>query len=124
MSKVIDKLDRAIAEFEDEDSELPFSERFSNLRKALMWNAFETIKRVKKNGLKDPVSDEDLYIQDQCSKQFRIMEKAYESELKMARSAGRKPEDIDIDYMKKIKEMKSTLSPIVRNMNEKTGTDG
>lgn len=112
--KTMDRLDKAIAEFEDEASEVPFSERFSNLRKALMWNAFETIKKVKKNGLKDPVSDEDLYIQDQCSKQFRIMEKAYESELKMARNTGKKPEDVDAAYLQKIIKMKSTIGDIVR----------
>jgi hypothetical protein len=57
-------------------------------------------------------------------KQFRIIERIYESELKQAKNAGKSAEDVDKEYLKRIKGMKSTLSPIVRDMNEKTGTDG
>lgn len=119
-----DKLDKAIEEFEDEESGVPFSERFANLRKAFMWNAFEALKKVKKYGTKSPISAEEEYKQVEGMKQFRIIERIYESELKQAKIAGKTAEDIDEEYLKKIKSMKSTLSPIVRNMNEKTGTDG
>ena len=44
----IDRLDAAIVAFEDEQSELTLGERISILREALMINAFEVLKRVKK----------------------------------------------------------------------------
>lgn len=119
-----DKLDKAIAEFEDEESGVPFSERFDNLRSAFLWNAFEAIKRIKKHGIKSPISAEEEYKQVEGMKQFRIIERIYESQLKSAKLAGKNSEDIDKEYLKKIKDMKNTLSPIVRNMNDKTGTHG
>lgn len=122
--RVPDKLDIAIAEFEDENSDIPFEQRLSNLRTALMWNAFEAIKRVKRYGTKSPLSEEEEYKQVECMKQFKMMEAMYNSELRMAKSTGKRSEDIDRDYLKKIHSMKDTIAPIVRNMNEKTGTNG
>lgn len=114
----MDKLDRAIAAFEDPESDEPFSERINALRKGWTDNAFETMKFIKANGLKNPVSEDKAYIQIEGIKQFRIMEKMYEAELRLAARTGRTKDDIDADWLKKIKESPSTLGDIVRRTDE------
>lgn len=109
-----DKLDKAIAEFEDEESGVPFSERFDNLRSAFLWNAFEAIKRIKKHGTKSPISAEEEYKQVEGMKQFRIIERIYESQLKSAKLAGKNSEDIDKEFLNRVRQKKSTIGEIVR----------
>lgn len=109
-----DRLDLAISQFEDESSEIPFSTRFSNLRRALMWNAFSKLKDIKKNGLKSKMSDEDVFIQEEAMKQFVLIEKMYNSELKAAKLEGKRQGDVDKEWLKKIKETASTIGEIVR----------
>jgi hypothetical protein len=125
--KISDKLDKAIAAFEDENSEKPFSERFSLMRWGWMDNAYETMKYIKKNGAKNPISDNKRYIQEEGIKQFSIMEKMYNLELKAGEKKGKKQEDIDTEWLKEVKKMKSSMGSIVRDMreglNEKTGTN-
>jgi hypothetical protein len=114
MNRMMDKLDNAIAAFEDENSELPFSERFSMLRWAWLDNAFDTMKFIKKKGIKNPVSEDATYIQEQGIKQFSLMEKMYNMELKAGEKKGKKQEDIDTDWLKEIKKSKSSIGDIVR----------
>ncbi|MEO7049612.1 MAG: hypothetical protein ABI091_30190 [Ferruginibacter sp.] len=114
MNRMMDKLDNAIAAFEDENSELPFSERFSMLRWAWLDNAFDTMKVIKKKGIKNPVSEDATYIQEQGIKQFSLMEKMYNMELKAGEKKGKKQEDIDTDWLKEIKKSKSSIGDIVR----------
>jgi hypothetical protein len=125
--KIEDKLDRAISAFENENSETPFSERFSQLRWAWMDNAFDTMKYIKKNGIKNPISENKRYVQEEGIKQFGIMEKMYNLELKAGEKKGKKQEDIDTEWLKEVKKMKSSMGSIVRDMreglNEKTGTN-
>lgn len=125
--KISDKLDDAIAAFEDESSEIPFSERFSRLRWAWMDNAFQTMMYIKKNGIKNPISENKRYVQEEGIKQFGIMEKMYNLELKAGEKKGKKQEDIDTEWLKEVKKMKSSMGSIVRDMreglNEKTGTN-
>ena len=109
-----DKLDQAITAFEDEESDIPFSTRFSNLRRALMWNAFDKLKDIKKNGTKSQISEENTFIQEECMKQFSLIEKMYNSELRAAKLEGKKQTDVDKDWLKKIKETTSTIGEIVR----------
>ena len=126
--KIQDKLDEAIELFEDESVDLPFAERFSMLRLAWLNNAFETMKFIKKNGIKNPISDSKRYIQEEGIKQFSIMEKMYNLELKAGEKKGKKQEDIDNDWLKEVKKMKSSIGSVVRDMreglSEKTGTNG
>lgn len=112
--KISDKLDDAIAAFEDESSEIPFSERFSRLRWAWMDNAFQTMMYIKKNGAKNPISDNKRYVQEEGIKQFGIMEKMYNLELKAGEKKGKKQEDIDTEWLKEVKKMKSSIGDIVR----------
>lgn len=110
----MDKLDKALAAFNDENSDMPFSERFSMLRRAWMDNAFETIVYIKKNGAKNPISEDKRYIQEEGIKQFSLMEKMYNAELKAAERSGKKQVDVDMEWLKKIKEGESTMGNIVR----------
>lgn len=119
----MDKLDKAIAAFEDEESDIPFSERFSMLRRAWMDNAFETMMFIKKKGLKEPLSEEKRYIQEEGIKQFSIMEKMYNSELKAAEKSGKKQDDVDNEWLKRIKEIPSTMGSVVRDMRESKAKD-
>lgn len=112
--KISDKLDEAIAAFEDESSDIPFSERFSRLRWAWMDNAFQTMMYIKKNGAKNPISDNKRYVQEEGIKQFGIMEKMYNLELKAGEKKGKKQEDIDTEWLKEVKKMKSSIGDIVR----------
>jgi len=110
-----DKLDKAMAEFEDEESGIPLSVKINNLRSAFMWNAFETMKRIKKHGTKSPVSEEEEYKQVEGMRQFRIIERMYESQLKSAKIQGKGSEDVDKEYLNRIKQKKSTIGDIVRD---------
>lgn len=123
--KIADKLDNAIAAFEDENSDTPFSERFSQMRWGWLDNAYDTMKYIKKNGIKNPISENKRYIQEEGIKQFSIMEKMYNLELKAGEKKGKKQEDIESEWMKEVRKMKSSMGSIVRDMreglNEKTG---
>jgi hypothetical protein len=72
------------------------------------------MKRIKKHGTKSPISAEEEYKQVEGMKQFRIIERIYESELKQAKNAGKSAEDVDKEYLEKIKQRKSTIGEIVR----------
>lgn len=111
---VLDKLDIAINEFEDEASDIPFEVRLSNLRSALMWNSFEAIKRIKRYGTKSLLSDEEEFKQENIMKQFHKMEAMYNSELRMAKVTGKTKEQIDNNWLDVIKQKKSTVGDIVR----------
>jgi len=114
-----DKLDLAIEEFYNEESKLTISEKISNLRNAYMWTSLNAMKRIKQHGTKSPISAEEEYKQTEGLKQFKLFEKMYESELKSAKLQGKKTEDLDTNWLKDIKNAKSTIGSIVRNMNEK-----
>lgn len=116
----MDRLDRAIEDFFDETSELSFSEKFSNLRQAYMWNAIHAMKLIQKNGKKHPRSEDEDYKQVEGMKQFRNLEKMYMAELKANKIEGKNSEELDKEWIRKIKESNSSLGSIVRSMNEKT----
>lgn len=115
---MIDKLDLAISKFEDEESEIPFSKRLSDLRSAWLWNAFEAMKDIKQHGTNSKMSDEKMFIQENGIKQFMLIEKLYNSELKAGKAEGKKQNEIDLEWLKKIKETDSTMGSIVRDMRE------
>ena len=112
----MDKLDRAIANFEDETIDMTLGERVGELRNALMWNAFAAMKKIKKYGAKSPISEEEDYKQVESMKWFREIEKMYFSELKLNKALG-KTQDQAVaanDFIKQIKEMKSCIGDIVQ----------
>ena len=112
-----DKLDEAIAEFEDETLDLTLGERISGLRQALLWNSYHAIKRIKKFGTKHPISEEEEYKQIECMRHFKDIEKMYTSEVKANKLLGKSDDAMNNDFLKKIKEMKSSIGEIVRDLN-------
>lgn len=113
---MMDKLDQALAQFDDETLDITLGERISGLRQALMWNAFRTMQRVKKSGTKDPISEEEQYKQEECMKHFKIIETMYNSELKANKAAGISTEKMNSQMLQKIKDMKSSLGSIITNI--------
>ncbi len=65
---------------------------------------------------KTPELKEIEFQQDECMKQFKIMEKMYESQMKMNKLLGKTDDKVNSDFLKALKEMKSSLSPIVRDL--------
>ena len=117
----MDRLDRAIRDFEDETLDIEMGERISNLRSALTWAAFERLKRIHKYGLKSPESAELDFKQTECQKQFKLIDQMYMSQLRHNKMTGKAMNDgMDKEWLKKIKESDSSLGSIVRVMNEKT----
>lgn len=112
----MDRLDHAIAQFEDETLPLSLGDRVSLLRNALLLNAFQTIQRIKKHGTKNPVSEEEEYKQVECMKHFKIIESMYNSEVKANKAAGKTGEALTLDFMKQIKEMKGSIGDIIQNI--------
>lgn len=112
-----DKLDEAIAAFEDETLELTLGERISGLRQALLWNSYHAIKRIKRFGTKHPISEEEDYKQVECMRHFKDIEKMYTSEVKANKLLGKSDDAMNNDFLKKIKEMKSSIGDIVRDLN-------
>jgi hypothetical protein len=108
-----DKLDEAIAEFEDETLDLTLGERISGLRQALLWNSYHAIKRIKKFGSKHPISEEEEYKQIECMRHFKDIEKMYTSEVKANKLLGKSDDVINNAFLKKIKEMKSSIGDII-----------
>ena len=112
------RLDKAIADFEDETLELSLGERISGLRQALLFVQFEKIKSVNSRA-KVLAEDDERVIE--ITKWFKELEKLYTLQLRMNKITG-KSEDSksDNEWLKKYKESNSSLGSIVRNMNEKT----
>lgn len=117
----MNRLDRAIADFEDETLDLTMGERIFNLRDALTWAAFERLKRIHKLGTKAKESEELDFKQIECQKQFKLIDQLYTSQIRHNKLLGKAQEEgMDKDFLKRLKESHSSLGSIVRNMNEKT----
>ena len=115
----MNRLDRAILDFEDETLDLDMGERVCMLRTALTWAAYDRMKRIHKHGLKSEESKDLDFKQTECQKLFRIIENMYYSQLKQNKMLGKAQDDgMDKDWIKKIKESHS-LGSIVCNMNKK-----
>lgn len=109
------RLDNAIAEFEDETLDLTLAERISGLRKALMWNAFMGLKRLgskKRQGIL--VEEDQNHIE--CMKFLNQIEKMYLAEFRMNKISGKSIENMDKEFLKKIKEEKGSIGSIVRDI--------
>lgn len=116
----MNRLDRAIADFEDETLDLDLGERISNLRSALTWAAFERIKRIHKLGKKSAEAEDLDYKQVECQKQFKLIDQMYCSQMRQNKLSGKAQDaGLDKEWLKRVKESNS-LGSIVRNMNEKT----
>lgn len=121
------KLDKAMQDFEDENSDLTLGERISNLRTALSWSAFERMKRIHKFGTKAEESIEEEFKQVECQKMFKIIENMYNSQMKQNKLMGKASEDgMGKEFLKKIKQENSSIGDIVRDLRiaHKEGTNG
>lgn len=113
----MDRLDRAIRDFEDDTSDLSMGDRISNLRTALLWAAFHRLKRIQKLGKKHRESEEMDFKQIECQKQFKLIEKMYDSQVKQNRLLGKAQDDgMGKDFINKIKEQASSIGDIVRDL--------
>lgn len=101
--RFLDKLDVALASFFEDDG-IPFSSKFSNLRQAIMWNALETMKKIKEYGLRSKVSEEEEYKQVEILKQFKILEKIYKDEVKANKSVGKSEEELGREWLQRVRE--------------------
>jgi hypothetical protein len=106
-----DRLDIAIDNFFDENSDLPLSQRMNELRNAFMWNAGRLLKKI---GKKEKVSEPEEYSHLEGMKFLAQMEKVYSSQLRAAKAEGKTTDQMDKEWLKEIKETKSTIGNIVR----------
>ena len=115
-------LDRAISQFEDESLDLSMGERISILRNALMWDAYHKLKKIGKAKAKGEKIEEDQDHIDRM-KYFKDIEKMYISELKMNKITGKANDNMDKEFLKRIKEEKGSIGEIVRDIKplENTG---
>src|SRR6478735_8104344 len=109
----MDKLDIAIAQFADETLEITMGERLNLLGDALMWNAYQMMARIKKHGTKNPLSEEEQYKQEECMNQYNIMRKMYEYQMKANKMSGKTQESMNAEFMKHLREMKSSIGDII-----------
>lgn len=113
----MNRLDRAIKDFEDETLDLTMGERISNLRTALTWAAYERIKRIHKVGIKSKQGADLDFKQVETQKQFKLIEQMYYSQLRQNKLLGKaQDEGMDKDWLKKIKELKGSMGEIVRDL--------
>lgn len=110
----MDRLDKAIRDFEDEELDLTMGERISNLRSALTWAAFDRLKKINKSGTKSAESEELEFKQIECLKQFKLIDQMYTSQLRHNKLSGKALDDgMGKDFLKHLKEMKSSIGDIV-----------
>lgn len=114
----MNRLDRAILDFEDETLDLDMGERVCMLRTALTWAAYDRMKRIHKHGLKSEESKDLDFKQTECQKLFRIIENMYYSQLKQNKMLGKAQDDgmKAKDFLMRIKNEKSSMSEIVRSL--------
>lgn len=116
------KLEEALSLFDEEQSDLSISDMMSILRRALWDNARSAAKKIVKFGKKHPISEEEDYIQTQLMNQFKVMDKMWTAEMKANKLSGKSEDKMNDDFMRAIREMKSTMGSIVRDL--KDGTNG
>ena len=109
----MNRLDKAIEDFEDENSTLTLGERIAGLGEALMWNSFESIKMVNKHGSKSEINEEEEYKQEKCMKLFKELEKMYLSKLKSNKIEGKSDDNLHREWIQKMKQSQGSLGSIV-----------
>lgn len=110
----MDRLDQAVSDFEDENSETSLSERISNLRHALMWESFSQLKNSI-SGKVTPDSEQKEIRHVTCMKYFFDIEKLYLSDIKANKVLGKTTESLDSDFLERIKGQKGgALSEVVQ----------
>lgn len=113
----MDILNKAIAAFSDENSDLKLGDRISILRSALSEVAFERLKAIAEYGPNSKEAD-DLEIKNsECMKLFKIIEQMYYSQMKQNKMTGKSADEgMGSDFLKKIKNEKGAIGDIVRDL--------
>lgn len=111
----MDRLELAIKNFEDPQNTATLGERISALGEALMWNAFDALKKIKKEGTKAKISDEAEFKHTECLKLFKEMEKLYAYQTKMNKMLGKKEDKINNDFLEQLKKLKDSIGDVVRD---------
>lgn len=116
----MNRLSQAIADFEDESLELSLGERMSRLREAIMFESFEKLKRSAcrrsktKAEIKADAEEEVRHLE--ITKWFKELEKMYTLQLRMNKLTGKTDDIMDKDFLIKVKETKSSIGDIVRDV--------
>lgn len=114
----MDKLDIAIAAFEDEESKLSYGERVMNLNAALSWLAFKRLKRVHKEGVKAKQLEDDEYKMVESQAMYKIIYNLYLAQVKQNKLTGKSEDKMNDDFLKAIKDMKGSMGAIERRLDE------
>ena len=124
-----DKLDKAIADFEDESLDLSLGERITSLRSALTKAAIDVMKKkfkveqMRGTTLKEEmtaltfVKEEQAKVND-CFKMLSIIERLFKSQVAQNKMLGKGSEAgmASADFLKKIKEETGSMGDIVRSL--------
>lgn len=109
------RLSRAIADFENEDLDISLGERVSRLRSALMYDAYEALKRIGKAKNKREAEAKEVDHLERM-KYFKDIEKMFISEIRMNKLLGKSEDQMNKDFLRRIKEEKGSLGDIVRDI--------
>lgn len=105
---------QAFDDIENEDSDVSMEERFDNLLQEIIAQAFFIIDRQRKTKIR--MTDDEKNLQDDMMYQLRMVEKVFSIAKKQGRIAPKANEDFDNQLLRKIKNFKSTMGEIVRDV--------
>lgn len=117
------KVNRAISNIEDDietgepEPDETLAEKFDTLGQEIISDAYDIILRCKKSSSYRITAD-DEYQQATKVKQFNIISTVFTKLKKQGRITDHINEDFDRQLLQKIKEKRSTVGNIVRNINE------
>jgi hypothetical protein len=105
------KIDQALEEIGNEESEMTVEQNFDNLCQTILAQSYEICMRAKKKGVK--IDEDDDYRQIQMVKQVRIISGIYAMLKRNGRIATKPNEHFDEQLLAKIKAQKGTIGDIV-----------
>lgn len=108
------KLEKAVEDFEDNNSAKQIYERISDLRQALMWDSFTALKDAVLN---NTISNDQEEKREACMKYFADIERMFLSDVKANKILGGSSDKFNNDFINKIKENRDgTLGEVVRDL--------
>lgn len=113
------KLTSAMEIFSDETLQLSFAERLNIIRQALITYTADHLGKVAAEGNKHKVSDNEEYVVKQFHKHLKTMEQLHNAQIKANKALGKNATDTDMDWLKAIKDSKSSIGSIFQDLKEK-----
>lgn len=92
------------------------AEKFDSLGQEIISDGYDILMRCKKRGFR--LSEDEEYEQMMKVKQFNMISTVFTKLKKQGRISDHINEDFDRQLLQKIKEKRSTVGNIVRNINE------